>query len=70
MKPWRRFEDWANLILGAYLFFVPFFFAALAAGCAVVALAGLFDPALRRMECPSEEPARADAAGSRGASVG
>jgi hypothetical protein len=31
MKARRRFEDWANLILGAYLFFVPFFVAASAA---------------------------------------
>jgi hypothetical protein len=31
MKAWRRFEDWANLILGAYLFFVPFFVVANAA---------------------------------------
>ena len=23
MKTWRRFEDWANVVLGAYLFFVP-----------------------------------------------
>jgi MFS family permease len=38
--------------------------AALAAGCAVVALAGLFDPALGKMERPSEEPVQADAAGS------
>jgi hypothetical protein len=28
MKAWRRFEDWANLILGVYLFFVPFIVAA------------------------------------------
>jgi MFS family permease len=44
--------------------------AALAAGCAVVALAGPFDPALGKMERSDEEPARADAAGSRGNSVG
>ena len=31
MKAWRRFEDWANVVLGAYLFFVPFFVAANAA---------------------------------------
>jgi hypothetical protein len=31
MKAWRRFEDWANMVLGAYLFFVPFFVAANAA---------------------------------------
>ena len=28
MKAWRRIEDWANLSLGAYLFFVPFFVVA------------------------------------------
>lgn len=28
MKAWTRFEDWANVVLGAYLFFVPFFVAA------------------------------------------
>jgi hypothetical protein len=31
MKAWKRFEDWANVVLGAYLFFVPFFVAANAA---------------------------------------
>ena len=31
MKAWRRIEDWANLSLGAYLFFVPFFVVANAA---------------------------------------
>ena len=31
MKAWRRSGDWANLILGAYLFFVPFFAVANAA---------------------------------------
>jgi hypothetical protein len=38
--------------------------AKLAAGCAVVALAGLFDPALGKMERPSEEPAASVRAGS------
>jgi MFS family permease len=36
--------------------------AALAAGCAVVALAGLFDPALRKMERPAEPLSPSDAA--------
>jgi hypothetical protein len=31
MRAWTRFEDWANVVLGAYLFFVPFFVAANAA---------------------------------------
>ncbi len=31
MKAWRRFEDWANVVLGAYLFFVPCFVVANAA---------------------------------------
>ena len=31
MKTWSRFEDWANVALGAYLFFVPFFVATNAA---------------------------------------
>ena len=31
MKTWTRFEDWANVVLGAYLFFVPFIVAANAA---------------------------------------
>jgi hypothetical protein len=26
MKAWTRFEDWTNLVLGAYLFAVPFLF--------------------------------------------
>jgi hypothetical protein len=38
--------------------------ATLAAGCAVVALAGIFDPALRKMERPVEPLARE--AGGRG----
>jgi len=41
--------------------------AALAAGCAVVALAGLFDPALRKMERPAELPSTPDVAALQGA---
>jgi SPW repeat-containing protein len=26
MKAWTRFEDWTNLVLGVYLFAVPFLF--------------------------------------------
>ena len=54
MKTWRRFEDWANVVLGAYLFFVPFFVVANAAsawnayvvGALVIIFAGM---ALYRM---------------------
>jgi len=49
MRAWRRLEDWTNLVLGAYLFLVPFLFGttgdaasswnAYVVGVAVVAVA-------------------------------
>ena len=41
MKAWRRFEDWANVVLGAYLFFVPFIVAANAASAWNVYIVGV-----------------------------
>jgi hypothetical protein len=62
MRVWRRLEDWSNLVLGAYLFLVPFLFGTtgdaasswnaylVGTGVVVVALCALAAPGSRVAE--------------------
>ena len=53
MKAWKRFEDWANVVLGAYLFFVPFIVAANAASASNAYIVGVLFSAWRSTRSPS-----------------